>query len=96
MGGRTSRMLFSGRENSNKVIGQDAVNVLAGHGGRILCLQTAWHCDKLLSGAADSTMKLWDLAGMQWESTYSDDDWTLWVRYNFLIFVLAINPKDSS
>lgn len=63
MGGRTSRMLFSGRENSNKVIGQEAVNVLAGHGGRILCLQTAWHCDKLLSGAADSTMKLWDLAG---------------------------------
>ena len=61
MGGRTSRMLFSGRENSNK--GMEAVNVLAGHGGRILCLDTAWHCDKLLSGAGDFTMKLWDLAG---------------------------------
>ncbi len=62
MGGRTSRMLFSGRENTAKRPGQEAVNVLAGHGGRILSLETAWHADRLLSGAADLTMKLWDLA----------------------------------
>jgi WD40 repeat protein len=62
MGGRTSRMLFSGRERPSKRLGQEAVNVLAGHGGRILCLETAWHCDRLLSGAADLTMKLWDLS----------------------------------
>jgi hypothetical protein len=62
MGGRTSRMLFSGRENSSKRIGQEPANVLAGHGGRILCLETAWHGDRLLSGATDFTMKLWDLS----------------------------------
>jgi len=34
----------------------------SGHGGRILCVETAWHGDRLLSGAADRTVKLWDLA----------------------------------
>jgi len=62
MGGRTSRMLFSGRERNPNRADPEAVNVLAGHGGRILCVETAWHGDRLLSGAADLTMKLWDLA----------------------------------
>ena len=62
LGGKTSRILFSGRKNSDKSTGQEEVNVLAGHGGKVLCLETAWHCDKLLSGSADQTMKLWDLA----------------------------------
>jgi WD40 repeat protein len=37
-------------------------DVLAGHGGRVLCVESAWHGDGLLSGGADSTLKLWDLA----------------------------------
>lgn len=62
MGGRTSRMLFARDNSTKKRLGQEELNVLAGHGGRILCLEAAWHCDRLLSGAADLTVKLWDLA----------------------------------
>jgi len=40
----------------------DAQATLAGHGGRILCVRTAWHGDRLLSGGADRTVRLWDLA----------------------------------
>lgn len=41
----------------------DAQGVLTGHEGRIICLKTAWHGDKLLSGGADKTVRLWDLSG---------------------------------
>ncbi|KAL7562277.1 hypothetical protein ACA910_014498 [Epithemia clementina (nom. ined.)] len=41
----------------------DAMSILAGHGGRVLCVKTAWHADRLLSGGADRTVRLWDLAG---------------------------------
>lgn len=57
-GVKTSRTLFSG--NTRRV--GETLDVLAGHGGRILCAETAWHGDRLLSGAADRTLKLWDLA----------------------------------
>jgi hypothetical protein len=39
----------------------DALSILSGHGGRILCIKTAWHGDRLLSGGADRTVRLWDL-----------------------------------
>jgi WD40 repeat protein len=42
--------------------GGDALNTLSGHSGRILCLKTAWHGDHLLSGGADRTIRVWDLA----------------------------------
>jgi len=41
----------------------DALSILSGHGGRILCVKTAWHGDRLLSGGADRTVRVWDLAG---------------------------------
>jgi WD40 repeat protein len=41
----------------------DALSILSGHGGRILSIKTAWHGDRLLSGGADRTVRLWDLAG---------------------------------
>ena len=41
----------------------DAQGVLTGHEGKILCIKTAWHGDKLLSGGADKTVRLWDLSG---------------------------------
>jgi len=41
----------------------DAMSILSGHGGRVLCVKTAWHGDRLLSGGADRTVRLWDLAG---------------------------------
>ena len=40
----------------------DALSILSGHGGRIICIKTAWHGDRLLSGGADRTVRLWDLA----------------------------------
>ncbi|KAL9187155.1 hypothetical protein ACHAXT_010875 [Thalassiosira profunda] len=41
----------------------DAQGVLTGHEGKIICVKTAWHGDKLLSGGADKTVRLWDLSG---------------------------------
>lgn len=43
--------------------GGDALSVLNGHGGRVLCVKTAWHGDRLLSGGADRTIRIWDLMG---------------------------------
>ena len=33
--------------------GGDALSILSGHGGKVLCLKSAWHGDHLLSGGAD-------------------------------------------
>lgn len=41
----------------------DALSILSGHTGRVLCVKTAWHGDRLLSGGADRTVRVWDLAG---------------------------------
>jgi WD40 repeat protein len=41
----------------------DALSILSGHGGRILCLKAAWHGDRILSGGADRTVRLWDVSG---------------------------------
>jgi len=43
--------------------GSEPQSVLTGHGGRVICIKTAWHGDRLLSGGADRTVRLWDLAG---------------------------------
>jgi WD40 repeat protein len=43
--------------------GGDALDVLSGHNGRVMCVQSAWHGDRLLSGGADRTLRVWDLAG---------------------------------
>jgi WD40 repeat protein len=43
--------------------GGDALSILSGHTGRILFVKTAWHGDRLLSGGADSTIRVWDVAG---------------------------------
>jgi WD40 repeat protein len=43
--------------------GSDALSILSGHTGRVLCIKTAWHGDRLLSGGADRTLRIWDLAG---------------------------------
>ena len=40
----------------------DALNIMSGHGGRVLCVKTAWHGDRLLSGGADRTVRVWDLS----------------------------------
>ena len=41
--------------------GGDAQSVLSGHGGRVLCVKTAWHGDRLLSGGEDRTIRIWDM-----------------------------------
>eukprot|EP00540_Astrosyne_radiata_P009744 CAMPEP_0116869930 /NCGR_PEP_ID=MMETSP0418-20121206/28023_1 /TAXON_ID=1158023 /ORGANISM="Astrosyne radiata, Strain 13vi08-1A" /LENGTH=763 /DNA_ID=CAMNT_0004506061 /DNA_START=1 /DNA_END=2292 /DNA_ORIENTATION=+ len=43
--------------------GGDALSILEGHTGRVLCVKTAWHGDRLLSGGADRTVRIWDLSG---------------------------------
>jgi WD40 repeat protein len=42
--------------------GGDALNVFSGHSGRVICVLSAWHGDRLLSGGADRTLRVWDLA----------------------------------
>jgi len=42
--------------------GGDALSILEGHTGRVLCVKTAWHGDRLLSGGADRTVRIWDLS----------------------------------
>ena len=41
----------------------DAQSILTGHTGRVLCVKTAWHGDRLLSGGSDQTVRIWDLSG---------------------------------
>lgn len=57
---------FQGRQITPSVTdfdSSDAQVVLTGHEGKVLCIKTAWHGDKLLSGGADRTARLWDLSG---------------------------------
>ena len=49
----------------------DALSILSGHGGRVLCIKTAWHGDRLLSGGADRTVRVWDLAGSSGKCLHS-------------------------
>ena len=55
----TDPMMAQGRANRSG----DALSILSGHTGRVLCVKTAWHGDRLLSGGADRTLRIWDLAG---------------------------------
>ena len=59
----------------------DALSILSGHGGRILCLKTAWHGDRLLSGGADRTVRLWDLAGSGGRCLHSLSGHLGWVTH---------------
>ena len=43
--------------------GSDALGVLTGDGGRVMCVRAAWHGDRLISGGADKTVRVWDVAG---------------------------------
>lgn len=68
-GGRRSSGLPLGDADSGNAGGQqrgrgggDALSTLTGHTGRIQCIQSAWHGDHLLSGGADRTIRVWDLA----------------------------------
>ncbi len=83
MGASTSRLIFSSK--SEKGSGKDTLDVLAGHGGRILCVETAWHGDRILSGAADRTVKLWDLAsqsgGRCLQTMHGHSAWVTHCRY---------------
>jgi DENN (AEX-3) domain/WD domain, G-beta repeat len=45
------------------IANSDALCILSGHGGRVLCVKSAWHGDRLLSGGADRTVRVWDIVG---------------------------------
>lgn len=61
--GSKARNLFSGRDSvhKNAKVGIEPDESFSGHGGRILCLETVRHGDRLVSGGADRSLKLWDL-----------------------------------
>jgi len=64
--------------------GGDALNTLNGHTGRILCIKTAWHGDHLLSGGADRTIRVWDLAaggGKSLHHLFGHFGWVTNVQY---------------
>jgi WD40 repeat protein len=52
----------TGTSGQQRGRGGDALSTLSGHSGRILCINTAWHGDHLLSGGADRTIRVWDLS----------------------------------
>jgi len=59
----------------------DALCILSGHGGRILCIKSAWHGDRLLSGGADRTVRVWDTAGGNGKSLLSLTGHMGWVTH---------------
>ena len=61
LGGSSNDPLSQARTKGSR--GGDALSILSGHNGRVLCVKTAWHGDRLLSGGADRTVRIWDLAG---------------------------------
>jgi WD40 repeat protein len=64
--------------------GGDAIHILNGHLGRIQCIQTAWHGDHLLSGGADRTIRVWDVAsggGKSLHTLCGHFGWVTSIRY---------------
>ncbi|KAL3922375.1 MAG: hypothetical protein SGILL_002237 [Bacillariaceae sp.] len=64
--------------------GGDALITLSDHVGRILCIQTAWHGDHLLSGGADRTIRVWDLqsgGGKSLHTLFGHFGWVTNVQY---------------
>ena len=59
-GSSSDPMGASGRKGGR---GGDALSILSGHTGRVLCVKTAWHGDRLISGGSDRTVRIWDLTG---------------------------------
>ena len=57
----------------------DALSILSGHGGRVICVSSAWHGDRLLSGGADRTVRIWDLAGSSGKCLHSLSGHLGWV-----------------
>lgn len=88
--GTSSRIIFASRDipssspNRKKITGLEPQDVLASHGGKILCIETAWHGDRLLSGGADRSLKLWDLAssgGKCFQTMLGQNGWITKCRY---------------
>jgi len=65
--GRKSSSMVNSPQDADSVGNQsrggDALSIFTGHSGRVMCVLSAWHGDRLLSGGADRTLRVWDLAG---------------------------------
>ncbi|KAL3943442.1 MAG: hypothetical protein SGBAC_002490 [Bacillariaceae sp.] len=64
--GRRSSSMTSQQDTDSTAAqsrGGDALTIFSGHSGRVICVLSAWHGDRLLSGGADRTLRVWDLAG---------------------------------
>jgi len=78
----TSR--FLGRaEADRKSSSNDPQETLSGHSGRVLCIKAAWHGDRMLSGGADKTVRLWDIssAGTCLQTLYGHSCWVTHTHY---------------
>jgi WD40 repeat protein len=82
-GRRSTIIPQSVRESENGVQQRgrrgDALSVLTGHSRRVTCIQTAWHGDRLLSGSADRTLRVWDLAGSSGKCLHKLSGHTGWI-----------------
>jgi len=54
---------FARRRASNEDCSSQTTVTLLGHGGRVNCIRSAWHGDRVLSGGEDKTLRLWDIGG---------------------------------
>jgi len=80
--GRASESGTSAGDAKNvKSHANDAQATLAGHSGRVLCVRTAWHGDRLLSGGADRTVRLWDLSGSGGKCLQTLNGHSCWVTH---------------
>ena len=62
-------------------LANDAQETLSGHKGRVLCVKTAWHGDRLLSGGADKTVRLWDISSTTGQPLQTLNGHTCWVTH---------------
>ncbi|CAJ1955099.1 unnamed protein product [Cylindrotheca closterium] len=78
----TSQQDADGTEAQSR--GGDALSVFSGHTSRVICVLSAWHGDRLLSGGADRTLRVWDLAsgnGKCINKLVGHSGWVTMVKY---------------
>jgi WD40 repeat protein len=77
----SSRVFARGEGGDKRSLANDAQETLSGHKGRVLCVKTAWHGDRLLSGGADKTVRLWDISTATGQPLQTLNGHTCWVTH---------------
>ena len=76
----TTRFLGRG-DADRRSVANDAQETLSGHAGRVLCVKTAWHGDRILSGGADKTVRLWDISSADGNCLQTFHGHSCWVTH---------------